>query len=50
VWTPAYDAHDQVCDGARVAELTGLLNLKGWPKGMRVICGKNDRTRVRSSA
>jgi hypothetical protein len=40
VWTPAYDAHDQVRDGAWVAELTGLLNLEGWPKGMRVICRK----------
>ena len=40
VWTPAYDAHDEVRDGAWVAELTGLLNLEGWPKGMRVICRK----------
>ncbi|SDY92602.1 hypothetical protein SAMN05661080_05042 [Modestobacter sp. DSM 44400] len=27
LWEPAYDAHDQVRDGAWVAELTGLLNL-----------------------
>jgi len=40
VWTPAYDAHDKVRDGAWVAELTGLLDLKGWPKGMRVIARK----------
>lgn len=40
VWTPAYDAHDQVRDGAWVAELTGLLDLSGWPKGMRVIARK----------
>jgi hypothetical protein len=40
VWAPAYDAHDQVRDGAWVAELTGLLNLAGWPKGMRVIARK----------
>ena len=40
VWTPAYDAHDQVRDGAWVAELTGLLNLSGWPAGMRVIARK----------
>ena len=40
VWTPAYDAHDQVRDGAWVAELTGLLNLSGWPTGMRVIARK----------
>jgi len=40
VWTPALDAHDQVRDGAWVAELTGLLNLEGWPAGMRVIARK----------
>jgi hypothetical protein len=40
VWTPAYDADGQVRDGAYVAELTGLLNLTGWPKGMRVIARK----------
>ncbi len=38
--TPAYDAHDQIRDGAWVAELTGLLDLTGWPKGMRVIARK----------
>jgi hypothetical protein len=27
-------------DGARVAELTDLLRLSGWPKGMRVIVRK----------
>jgi len=40
VWAPALDAHDQVRDGAWVAELTGLLNLTGWPAGMRVIARK----------
>lgn len=40
VWAPAYDAHDKVRDGAWVAELTGLLDLTGWPKGMRVIARK----------
>jgi hypothetical protein len=40
VWTPAYDANDQVRDGAWVAELTGLLDLSGWPEGMRVIARK----------
>jgi Transposase DDE domain group 1 len=39
-WTPAYDAHDEIRDGAWVAELTGLLNLSGWPDGMRVIVRK----------
>jgi hypothetical protein len=37
VWTPAYDADGQIRDGAWVAELTGLLDLTGWPAGMRVI-------------
>jgi hypothetical protein len=39
-WTPAYDAHDQVRDGAWVAELTGLMDLGSWPAGMRVIVRK----------
>ena len=40
LWTPAYDAHDEIRDGAWVAELTALLDLTGWPKGMRVIARK----------
>ena len=40
VWTPAYDADGKIRDGAWVAELTGLLNLTGWPTGMRVIARK----------
>ena len=40
VWTPAYDAHDTIRDGAWVAELTHLLDLTGWPAGMRVIVRK----------
>jgi hypothetical protein len=40
MWTPAYDAHDEIRDGAWVAELTGLLNLSGWPDGMRLIARK----------
>jgi Transposase DDE domain group 1 len=40
VWTPAYDANDEVRDGAWVAELTDLLDLSGWPPGMRVIARK----------
>ena len=39
-WTSAYDAHDQVRDGAWVAELTGLMDLGSWPVGMRVIVRK----------
>jgi len=40
VWAPALDAHDEVRDGAWVAELTSWLNLSGWPTGMRVIARK----------
>jgi len=40
VWTPAYDGVDDVRDGAWVAELTHLMDLTGWPKGMRVIVRK----------
>lgn len=36
-WTPAYDADRAPRAGADVAELTGLMDLSGWPKGMRVI-------------
>lgn len=37
VWEPAYDPDGTPCEGADVAELTGLLDLTGWPEGMRVI-------------
>jgi len=40
VWTPAYDAHDEIRDGAWVADLTGLLDMSRWPAGMRVIVRK----------
>ena len=40
VWEPAYDPDGQVRPGAWVAELTGLLDLTGWPAGMRVIVRK----------
>jgi len=36
-WTPAYDSDRQPREGADVAELTGLLDLTGWPAGTRVI-------------
>jgi hypothetical protein len=39
-WTPAYDAEGRVRPGAWVAEITGMLDLSGWPKGMRVIVRK----------
>ena len=40
VWAPAYDADGKVRDGAWVADVTGLLTLTTWPKGMRVIVRK----------
>jgi len=36
-WTPASDPDGEVRDGGDVAELTGLLDLGGWPGGMRLI-------------
>jgi hypothetical protein len=40
VWTPAYDADGQVRKGAWVAEITGMVDLSGWPAGMRLIVRK----------
>jgi hypothetical protein len=40
IWEPAYDAGGQVRPGAWVAEPTCLLDLTGWPEGMRVIVRK----------
>jgi hypothetical protein len=37
VWTPATDPDGGIREGGDVAELTGLLDLKRWPAGMRVI-------------
>ena len=39
-WTPACDGDGQARDGAWVADITGLLDLSGWPAGMRVIVRK----------
>ena len=36
-WTPAVAAEGEVREGADVAEATGLLDLRRWPTGMRVI-------------
>ena len=36
-WTPAYDADGRPREGARLAELTGMLDLSTWPPGIRVI-------------
>ena len=36
-WTPALNDEGKPRDGADVAEITSLLDLSGWPTGMRVI-------------
>lgn len=48
-WTPAWDADGEPRDGAWVAELTGMLNLTGWPAGMRVIARKERPHPARNS-
>lgn len=37
IWEPAYDPDDSPREGVDVAELTGLMELAEWPKGMRVL-------------
>ncbi len=37
MWQCAVTAEGGIRDGAAVAEITGLLDLTGWPSGMRVI-------------
>ncbi|CAM2942726.1 hypothetical protein ACSL103130_07845 [Actinomyces slackii] len=34
-WAPVYNADGQPRDGADIAEITDLLDLSGWPAGMR---------------
>ena len=36
-WTPAYDSDGGIRDGAWVAEATGVVDMSGWPPGMRLI-------------
>ena len=36
-WAPARNADGDPREGADVAEITGMLDLSGWPEGMRVI-------------
>jgi len=38
VWKPAVNADGKRRQGAWVAELTGQVNLQGWPAGTRLIC------------
>jgi hypothetical protein len=37
-WKPAINADGKARDGAWVTELTGQVNLEGWPEGTRLIC------------
>src|SRR5207244_2376152 len=37
-WEPAINADGKARDGAWVTELTGQVNLEGWPEGTRLIC------------
>lgn len=37
VWTAAVDADGEVREGGDVAEITALMDLSGWPTGMRLI-------------
>ena len=39
-WQTAYNADGEPRPGAWVIEATGLMNLRGWPTGMRVIVRK----------
>lgn len=41
-WAPAYNADGDPREGADVAEITGLLDLSGWPEGMRVIMRREE--------
>jgi hypothetical protein len=36
-WAPALDQNAQLRDNGQVAEISGLLDLAGWPEGSRVI-------------
>jgi len=40
VWQVAVDSDGNIREGAWVAELTGVMDLSGWPPGMRVIARK----------
>jgi hypothetical protein len=39
-WAPAVEADGEIRDGAEVAEITGLVDLAGWPGGSRLIVRK----------
>jgi hypothetical protein len=39
-WTAALDGDGEIRDGAWVTEITGMVDLSSWPKGMRLIVRK----------
>src|SRR5205807_1294407 len=41
-WVEAVDQDYELREGAQVAELTGLLDLSGWPAGTRAICRREE--------
>ena len=43
VWAPALDAHDEIRDGAWVAELTDLLHLANWLFAIEGVAGWRTR-------
>jgi hypothetical protein len=47
-WSPSFDAGGQVRAGAWVAEITGTLDLAGWPTEIRMIVRKERPIRARS--
>jgi hypothetical protein len=49
-WQPAYDADGEPRHGAWVLEVTGLLDLSGWPPGMRVTRPQGAPTPRRATA
>ena len=43
-WAPAYNADGDPREGADVAEITGMLDLSGWPEACGSSCAANDPT------
>ena len=41
-WSPAVDTDGGLRDGAKVAELTGLVDMEGWPENTRLIVRGNE--------
>jgi hypothetical protein len=49
-WTPAYDGDGQARDGARVDDVTGPLDLSGWPARRTPACGTCPRRASRRTS